>query len=56
MTDSAQEAPETHTWLEFALKCKYVEEGFFKNLNSRYEEIFAMLNGMERRANSFCKG
>jgi four helix bundle protein len=54
LSDAGQEAAETQTWLEFALSCGYVSNEFFDDLNSEYEQIFAMLNGMERKAQSFC--
>jgi len=55
LSDAAQEAAETQTWLEFALKCNYIDEVLFKRLDDRYEHIFAMLNTMERKAETFCK-
>jgi four helix bundle protein len=56
LTDSEQEAGETQTWLEFALKCKYINNETFKRLDEKYEHIFAMLITMERKADTFCKG
>ena len=53
LTDSAQEAAETQTWLEFALACKYISKEEFDDLDDRYEHIFAMLITMERKADSF---
>lgn len=55
LTDAAQEAAEAQTWLEFALKCSYINEKIYKNLNDKYEHIFAMLITMERKADAFCK-
>lgn len=55
LSDAAQEAAETQTWLEFALKCNYIDEKMFAELDSRYEHIFAMLITMERKANAFCR-
>ncbi len=55
LTDATQEAAETQTWLEFALKCSYINEEIYKNLNDKYEHIFAMLNTMEKKADAFCK-
>jgi len=55
LTDAEQEAAETQTWLEFALKCNYISEEIFKRLDERYEHIYAMLNTMERKAETFCK-
>ncbi len=56
LTDSEQEAGETQIWLEFALKCKYINNEIFKRLDGKYEHIFAMLITMERKADTFCKG
>lgn len=55
LSDSAQEAAETQTWLEFALECKYISKDIFNKLDEQYEHIFAMLNTMERKAEMFCK-
>jgi four helix bundle protein len=55
LSDSAQETAETQTWLEFALKCGYIENKSFEILDERYEHVFAMLNTMEKKADSFCK-
>ena len=55
LTDAEQEAAETQTWLEFALACKYINQEIFKNLDEKYEHIFAQLITMERKADSFCK-
>ena len=55
LTDAEQEAAETQTWLEFALKCNYIDKNIFDRLDDKYEHIFAMLISMERKAESFCK-
>ena len=55
LTDCEQEASETQTWLEFALKCKYIDEKIFNYFDEQYEHIYAMLVNMERKADSFCK-
>ena len=55
LLDSSQEASETQTWLEFALACGYINKQTFEALDEKYEHIFAMLNTMERKADSFCK-
>jgi four helix bundle protein len=55
LTDAEQEAAETQTWLEFALKCNYINKQIFEKLDDKYEHIFAMLIMMERRVDSFCK-
>jgi len=55
LTDAAQEAAETQTWIEFALACGYVDREKFEELYERYEHIFAQLKTMESKADSFCK-
>ena len=55
LTDAAQESAETQTWLEFALACGYIDRNKFEELYERYEHIFAQINTMERKSNSFCK-
>jgi four helix bundle protein len=55
LSDVAQEAAETQTWLEFALRCNYVSEEMFEKLDERYEPVFAMLISMERKVDSFRK-
>ena len=55
LSDAGQEAAETQTWLEFALHCGYIKLEQFMILDKQYEQIFAMLTAMERKADSFCK-
>ncbi len=55
LSDASQEASETQTWLEFARECRLIDQVTFDNLDKKYEEIFAMLAGMERKASLFCK-
>ena len=55
LTDCQQEAAETQTWLEFALRCQYINKETFDKLDERYEHIFAMLITMERKVDVFCK-
>jgi four helix bundle protein len=54
LTDSGQEAAETQTWLEFSLHCNYIDAETFRRLDDKYEQIFAMLYAMEKKADSFC--
>jgi four helix bundle protein len=54
LSDAAQEAAETQTWLEFALACRYIDRKVFERLDEKYEHVFAMLITMERKAESFC--
>ena len=55
LLDAAQEAAETQTWLEFALACKYITNNTFVELDEKYEHIFAMLNTMEKKVDTFCR-
>ena len=54
VTDSMQEASETQCWLEFSLACGYIERTTFDDLDKEYEEIIAMLNSIENKAQKFC--
>ena len=54
LSDAAQEAAETQTWLEFTLACNYIDKKTFEELNEKYEHIFAMLMTMDRKADTFC--
>jgi four helix bundle protein len=54
LSDSGQEAAETQTWLEFALKCGHFDDATFNKLDEQYEHIFAMLSTMEKKADTFC--
>ncbi len=55
ISDASQEAAETQTWLEFALKCGYIDRKTFDGLDERYEHIFAMLSTMTKKADAFCR-
>ncbi|MDZ7314677.1 MAG: four helix bundle protein [candidate division KSB1 bacterium] len=46
LSDSEAEAAETQTHLEFALRCRYIDQAAADRLNARYEEILAMLAEM----------
>jgi four helix bundle protein len=54
ITDAMQEASETQSWLEFSFACKYIDTDLFNGLDNEYEEIIAMLNGMEKNSDKFC--
>jgi len=55
LTDSAEEASETITWLEFSLACEYIDKDLFGTLTLQYEQIIGQLITMEIKADSFCK-
>ena len=54
LTYAMQEASETQSWLEFCMACKYIDNNLFKQLDTEYETIIAMLNRMEQQADKFC--
>ena len=54
ITDSMQEASETQCWLEFSRACGYLKQGAFEDFDGEYEEIIAMLNSMDNKAEKFC--
>jgi len=54
LTDAMQEASETQSWLVRSLACNYINELLFKEIDAEYEEIFLMLNSMEKNAEKFC--
>lgn len=54
LSDAMQEASETQTWLDFCLACEYINRATFKNLDTIYEKILAMLNSMQMKADKFC--
>jgi four helix bundle protein len=44
--DSEGEAAETQTWLEFAVKCEYLEKEIGREIFKEYDEILSMLVSM----------
>lgn len=46
LSDSEAEAAETQVWLEFAVKCKYLDRDEARELYSKYNEIIKTLVGM----------
>ncbi|WP_291963605.1 four helix bundle protein [Maribacter sp.] len=53
LTDSDAENSETQTWLEFALKCEYIEQKVFNDLISDSEEVGRLLNYMINNPSKF---
>ncbi|HDM09970.1 MAG TPA: four helix bundle protein [Desulfobacteraceae bacterium] len=43
LNDAESEACETQVWLEFALKCSYVEEELAHRLERKYDHIIGQL-------------
>lgn len=54
ISDSAQEADETQTWLDFALAHEYVTQVEHAEVFKDYDRILSMLSKMEMKAGSFC--
>ena len=46
LSDSETEAAETQTWLQFAYRCRYLDEPTFSALNDEYEQVIRMLVSM----------
>src|SRR6266513_5514847 len=46
LNDAEGEAAETQTWLEFAVRCEYLDRDVAKGLFLEYEEIISMLVSM----------
>jgi four helix bundle protein len=46
LSDSETEAAETQVWLEFAVKCSYLERDSAAALYSNYDEVIRMIVGM----------
>ena len=49
-----QEASETQTWLAFCYACNYMDKETYEKLYTEYEQILAMLNTMDIKADTFC--
>ncbi len=48
LCDCEAEAAETQTWLEFAVRCGYMDKEEAKTLYNEYNEIIAMLRSPEK--------
>ncbi|HLN94877.1 MAG TPA: four helix bundle protein [Flavobacterium sp.] len=53
LTDSDAENSETFVWLEFALKCGYIDAAFFENGAMRLKEIGKLINYMINNPSKF---
>ena len=54
LTDADSEAAETQSWLEFALKCGYITQALFDELDAVYEKVSGGLVNMMDRAEQWC--
>ncbi|MEX0780354.1 MAG: four helix bundle protein [Balneolales bacterium] len=50
LSDSEGEASETQTWLDFSLKCNYINVQVYKELNQNYDHILGKLVNMAMQA------
>ncbi|NRB75167.1 MAG: four helix bundle protein [Verrucomicrobiales bacterium] len=46
LSDCEAEAAETQTWIEFAVKCEYIDREVGSKLYKTYDEVIATLVGM----------
>jgi four helix bundle protein len=53
LNDSEAEASETHTWIEMALRCSYINKQTAENLDQKYEHILARLVTMSQDASNW---
>jgi four helix bundle protein len=49
INDSEGEAAETHTWLEFALECNYINKNDYNFLIHEYENVLGKLVTMSKQ-------
>lgn len=50
LSDAESEAEETRVWLEFALKCGYIDQNYFAELDDVYDKILAQLVRMRSKS------
>jgi len=53
LNDAEAEAAESQTWLEFAVRCKYLGRDVGKQLFKGYDEVISMLVAMINNSNSW---
>lgn len=53
LNDAEGEAAETQTWLEFAVRCEYLDRDLAKELYLSYDSIVAMLLSMANNSRSW---
>ena len=56
LNDAETEAAESQTWIEFALRCGYIDPPTAGALDRRYEEVLGQLALMIRDADTWCSG
>jgi four helix bundle protein len=50
LSDAESEAEETRVWLEFALRCGYIDQNYFAELDEVYDKILAQLVTMRSKS------
>lgn len=53
LNDAEGEAAETQTWLEFTVRCGYLERSKAKDLFTEFEEVISMLVSMANKPESW---
>src|SRR5688500_1826589 len=53
LNDSEGEAAETQTWIEFAVRCNYIDRANARDLFKAYDEIISMLLSMANNSHSW---
>ncbi len=54
LSDSDTEAAETEVWLDFAMKCEYLEKNDHSELRDNYDHICRMLTKMMNNPEPWC--
>lgn len=54
LSDAETEAAETQTWIEFALKCDYIDKPTVRELFQEYEELIRMIVSMINHPEKWC--
>lgn len=53
LNDALGSSEETRGWLDFSLDCKYLQEEKYKRLDSKYDEVNAMLYALMNNWQTF---
>lgn len=56
LNDAEAEAAETQTWLEFAVKCSYLDAGIARSLYKKYDHVLGKLVTMVRQPEKWVIG
>lgn len=53
LNDAEGEAAETETWIEYSVRCDYLERGLAKELFIEYEEVISILVSMRKNSKTW---